>query len=203
MRHGSHLLRDPIRAVRIEAAITFADEHDMLPLENSRAFPAALEELGQAMRTAASMPEGALRLAEFETRLGNAGAADGWYAHAMRIGDEVATVQHAFGLHLVRAGRQADALSHLKRAAELDSSVPRFTYVYGVALNSLGRREDALDVLRDARERFPADFDTGFALATLYRDAGKRDAALAVAIRLREQHPGNAQAAALAEALAN
>ncbi len=203
LRHGSHLLRDPIRSVRIEAAVTYADEHDMLPLEDARTFPAALEELRQAMRTSASMPEAALRLAELEARLGNTGTAAGLYEHAMRIGDTLATVQHAFGLHLVRAGRPADALLHLERAAELDSSIPQFTYVYAVGLNSLGRTEEALGVLLDARERFPEHFDTGFALATIYRDAGNRDAARAVAVRLKEQHPDNTQAAALVDALAN
>ena len=203
LQHGSHLLRDPIRSVRIEAAATFTEEHDMLPLEDGRAFPVALEELRTAMRTAASMPEAALRFAELESRLGNTGAATGLYEHAMRIGDKLATVQHAFGLHLVRAGLPADALPHLERAAELDPSAPRFTYVYGVALNSLGRTETALDVLRSARERFPEHFDTGFALATIYRDAGQIDAALEVATELSAQHPDNATAAALVDALGN
>jgi len=203
LQHGSHLLRDPIRSVRIEAAATYVDEHDVLPLEDSRAFPAALEELRQAMRTAASTPDAALRFAELEARLGNTGAAARLYEHAMRIGDTLATVRHAYGLHLVRAGRPADALAHLERAAELDSTAPQFTYVYAVALNSLGRAEEALDVLRDARQEFPEHFETGFALATIYRDVGERDAALAEAIRLREQHPDNRQAAALAEALAD
>ena len=197
LQYGSHLLRDPVRAVRIEAAMTYADEHDLLPLENSRAFPAALEEQRQAMRVAASMPDGALRLAELEARLGNADAAAKLYEHAMRIGDKLAPVQHAFGLHLVRVGRPADALLHLRRAMELDSSEPRFAYVYGVGLNSLGHTDNALDVLRRAHAQFPEHVDTGFALATIYRDAGERDAALSVAIRLKEQFPDNAQIAAL------
>ena len=203
LQHGSHLLRDPIRSVRIEAAITYADEHDLLPLEDSRAFPAALEEQRQAMQVAASMPGAALRFAEFEARLGNADAAARLYEHAIRIGDRLAPVQHAFGLHLVRSGRPVDALRHLKRAVELDSSIPRFAYVYGVALNSLGQADSALEVLRSARRQFPEHFDTGFALATIYRDAGDKDAALAVAIELGEQYPGNEQVAALVDALAN
>ncbi len=197
MQNGMHLLRDPVRSVRIEAALTYVDYRDLLPVEDARAFPNAADEYRNATRTSAFMPDAALGLAEFENRLGNTTEAARLYAHALRVGPDLAAVQHAYGLYRVRSGEPEKALQHLQRAADIDPDSPLFVYVYGVALNSLGQPDAAIRVLAGARKRFPADFDIGWALATIYRDLGDTESAAAVAAELAEQFPDNAQIRAL------
>ena len=168
LKSGSALLRDPVRGVRIEAALTYIGVRDLLPIADARAFASAADEYRQSLLSSASMPDAALNLAQFEVDLGNAGAASKLYEHALRIGKDFAPAQHAYGLHLVRTNRATEALAHLRTAAELEPDMPRFVYVYGVALNSLGYADDALATLRTAWRRFPDDRDIGFALATLF-----------------------------------
>lgn len=200
---GTHLLRDPVRSVRIEAALTFADYRDLLPLEDARAFISAAQDYRDAMLASAFMPDAAISLAGFESRLGNQSEAAGLYEHAIQTGENLARVQNAYGLYRVRSGDSQAALPHLKRAMEIEPDTAWFAYVYGVALNSLGQPDDAIAVLRGAHERFPDDIDIGWALATIHRDHGNLEDARRVATELATRHPGNAQVSALVEALGN
>ncbi|NNE06757.1 MAG: hypothetical protein HKN15_13635 [Xanthomonadales bacterium] len=203
LRYGSHLLRDPIRSVRVEAIFTYLDFIDYLPPELEPAVPQAINEYRESMLASASMPESALNLAEFETRLGNEPEASRLYKHAIRIGADLATVQHAYGLYLVRLGETSKALEHLRRATEIDHEQPRYVYVYGVALNSERQPEAAISVLKDALVRFEDNFDIAWALATILRDTGQRLAALTVVKQMQIQFPGNRQVDALAGSLQN
>jgi len=201
MRTGSHLLRDPVRGVRIEAALTYVDYRDLLPIEDARAFADAANEFRAAILEGAAMPGGVLNLAGFEQRLGNAAEAARLFRHLVVVGPRFAPGQHAYGLFLVRSGQAEAALEHLRIAADLEPEVSRYAYVYGVALNSLGESDAAVEVLTDARNRFESDFDIGWALATIYRDRGELDKALSIANDLHSRFPGNPQVASLIAAL--
>ncbi|MEO1245237.1 MAG: tetratricopeptide repeat protein [Pseudomonadota bacterium] len=201
MRSGSHLLRDPVRGVRTEAALTFLDYRDLLPAEDARAYAAAADEYRAALRLNASQPQPALQLAEFESRLGKSDAAERMYEHALRLDPRYALARHSYGLFLIRTNRHADALPELAQAAELDAQTERFAYVYGVALNSMGHGDRALDVLRQAYERFPDSFDIGWALATMLRDTGDAEAARQLALELQDAHPERENVDALLRSL--
>ncbi|MDH3431933.1 MAG: hypothetical protein OEQ14_18180 [Gammaproteobacteria bacterium] len=198
---GGHLLRDPVRGVRVEAALAFLDMRDLLPVEDARSFAKAAQEYRDSMLFSASLPDAAINLAGFENRLGNAATAAKLFEHAIRIGEDVAAVQNAYGLYKVRTGEPEAALSHLQRATEIDPDTPWFAYVYGVALNSSGSPDAAIRVLGDARDKFPENFDIAWALVTMYRDAGNRATAESLLVELQKQFPGNDQLAALAKSL--
>jgi len=199
--YGSHLLRDPIRSVRVEAALTYVEFRDLLPLDDARACTSAADDFREAMTVTAATPDAALNLAEFETRLGNKGAASRMYEHAIRIGADSAPVQHAYGLHLVREGDASAALGHLREATQLAPEAAQFVYVYGVALNSLGQADEAVRVLTEAWEQFPEHFSIGWALATVSRDRGDIDRARALARQLVERYPERPQARQLLSSL--
>ncbi len=196
------LLDDPIRGVRIEAALAVADLRDLLSSEQSRVFRLAAEEFRAAQLTSASRPESLVNLADFEAATGNQDAAIDYLQHAVRIAPDFAPARHAFGLMLVRSRRPDEALDEFRIAAELAPEYSQFVYVLGVALNSLGHPDDALMVLTQARMDFPEDFDIGWALATMLRDAGRNSEALELANDLAGQFPANAEIAALRDALA-
>jgi Tfp pilus assembly protein PilF len=201
MRTGSQLLRDPVRGVRMEAALTYAEFRDLLPIEDSRAFPEAADEYREAMLAAANTPDAALGLAEFENRLGNSADALRMYRHALVVGPNFAPAYHAYGLSLVRSGAQDEALENLRTAAELAPESPRYAYVFGVALNSLGDSDAAVDILGSAHQRFEIDFDIAWALATIHRDRGERAEARTIAEELNARYPESAQVLALLNSL--
>lgn len=198
---GSQLLRDSVRGVRVEAAVTFAEFRDLLPIEDARAFASATEEYRHALLQGASMPASAIQLGEFESQLGNQTAAENYLKHAVRLDAEDALARHSLGLFFVRSRRRDEALAELEEAAILDPDTSRFTYVYGVALNSLGQADAAVGVLDAAYRKFPDDFDIGWALATMLRDGGDRERAKQVTEKLLAAYPGNANAITLLESL--
>jgi tetratricopeptide (TPR) repeat protein len=198
---GSHLLRDPVRGVRIEAALAFIEQRDLLALEDARVYAIAIDEYRKSLLVAASSPDAAVRLAELESRLGNGDAASRFYAHALKLDSAFAPAHHAFGLFLVRNQGQERALTHIRTAAELDPSNSRYVYVYGVAANSLGHRDEALLILDKARTDYPEDFEIGYALATILRDDREFERARNVAAALKSQFPENPIIHALLDSL--
>ena len=196
------LLDDPIRGVRIEAALAVADLRDLLSSAQSHDFRLAADDYRAAHLTSANRPESLINLADFEAATGNQGAAIDYLQHAVRNAPDFAPARHAFGLMLVRNQRPDEALDEFRIAAELAPEYSRFVYVLGVALNSLGHPEDALVVLTQARIDFPEDFDIGWALTTMLRDAGFTVEALNLANDLVQQFPANAEIAALRDQLA-
>ncbi len=201
LRAGSHLLRDTVRAVRLEAVTTYADLRDLLPHADRTAFEVASDEYRAALSAVAAMPEAALNLAEFEASLGNLEAAEGMFEHAAQIGKDVPLVNYAYGMFLVRSGDSEPALPYFARAAELAPDVARFAYVYGVALNTLGNPSDALAVLETAFVQFPEEFDVGWALATISRDLGNSENARRVAKLLQARFPDRPEVQSLLDSL--
>ena len=185
------LLDDPVRGVRLEAVLVFADLVDLLPVTASRSFVSAADEYRETMRATANRPESLVRLAEFESTTGNAAAAAEYFEKAIELDPAMAVARHAYGLLLVRLNRHDDALQELGHAAEIEPTNSRYVYVFGVALNSLGQPGDAMDVLRQARVDFPHDFDIAWALATMLRDAGDIPGARQLVDSMAEQFPDN------------
>ena len=154
---GSELLSDPIRAVRAQAALTFVDSRDLLPMDAARAFAGAAEDYRLSLLATASFPESMTVLSEFEYRMGENDQAIQYLEHAIRLDPNLAIARHSYGLALVREQRYDEALAELEQAYELEPGNPRFAYVYAVALNSLGLVDEAVAVLTKAREAFPDD----------------------------------------------
>ena len=185
------LLDDPVRGVRLESALVYADLFDLLPATASRAFMLAADEYRETMWATENRPESLVRLAEFESTTGNASAAAEYFEQAIELDPAMAVARHAYGLLLVRMNRNDDALQELRRAAEIEPTNNRYVYVFGVALNSLDQADEAIALLQQAKVDFPHDFDIAWALATMLRDAGDIPSARQVVDSLAEQFPNN------------
>lgn len=201
LRFGGDLLGDPVRGVRLQAALAVADLRDLLPAIASRAFPRVADEYRQALLAAANRPESMANLAEFESMTGNLPAAARYFEQAIMLDTDAAAIRHAYGLLLIRIDRRDNALEELRRAAALEPTNNRFIYVLGVALNSLGHSEDALALLQRARSEFPDDFDIAWALATMLRDSGDTVRALTLVDAMAKQFPDNESIEVLRRAL--
>lgn len=154
---GSDLLSDSVRAVRTQAALTFVETRDFLPLEAARAYARAAEEYRQSLLATASLPESMTVLSDFEFRMGDNDRAIEYLGHAIRLDPSLAAARHSYGLALVRERRYEEALAELERAHELEPGNARYVYVYAVALNSGGRVDEAITMLDKARRDFPDD----------------------------------------------
>ncbi|MEJ2178391.1 MAG: multiheme c-type cytochrome [Gammaproteobacteria bacterium] len=67
------------------------------------------------------------------------------------------SLQHAYGLLLIRTNQYAEANDALRKATELEQDNVRFRYVYAIALQSSGKIMEAIQELEKAYETFPAD----------------------------------------------
>ena len=112
-----------------------------------------------------------------------------------------AAAHHALGLTLTRLKRTGDALTELRKAAELEPDRSRYAYVYAVALHSSGSRDEALTVLGKELKKHPNDRDILSALISFTRAAGDATAALGYAERLAAIAPEDRNLARLVEEL--
>lgn len=113
---------------------------------------------------------------------------------------DAAAPHHALGLWLVRAGRRAEAIAALQRAAELAPNDARMAYVYAVALAQADRAK-AIDALQRSLAHHPYHRDTLLALATFSRDAGATAEALRYAETLARLEPDDPSIQALIKQL--
>ena len=60
---------------------------------------------------------------------------------------DAALLQHTQGLSLIRAGKAAEAMSALKKAAQLEPQNAQYGYVLAVALHESGKVDEACAVL--------------------------------------------------------
>jgi predicted CXXCH cytochrome family protein len=178
------LLRDPVRAVRLEAARGLAgteapglaavldevraaeelnaDRADarlnLAALALARGDDATAErELRAAIRLDPHFVPARVNLADLFRARGDEAEAERILREALRVAPEDAAAAYALGLLLVRTDRVKAALEPLRRAAELAPGVPRHTVVLALALERAGDAQGAAEALRQARERFPGD----------------------------------------------
>ena len=124
-----------------------------------------------------------------------------YFARAIAIAPQDAGVHHALGLTLVRLKRLDEALSELRRAAELAPEQARYAYVYAVALHSAGRSSEAMTALKESLARHPDDRDTLLALISFSREADDPGTALEYAQRLARIAPSDQSLAKLIQDL--
>lgn len=119
----------------------------------------ALAAYRRALEIAPGYVPALVNLAEFQRREGNTGEEEKLLARALVVAPDSALVQHAYGLHLVRARDYAGALPYLETALALTDAQPRHAYVYAVALDSRGDTKTAVSVLVRAAKRWPNQVD--------------------------------------------
>jgi tetratricopeptide (TPR) repeat protein len=148
----------------------------------------AEREFKAALALDPSFVPAAVTLADLYRALGRDGEAEPILRNMIARYPEAAAPHHALGLWLVRAGRRAEAVEELKRAAELAPDDPRMAYVYAVALAQSDRAK-AIGELQRSLARHPYHRATLSALAAFSRDAGATADALRYAETLATLEP--------------
>lgn len=110
---------------------------------------------------------------------------------ATRIAPDQPAPWHALGLLETRAGRTEQALTHLGRAAALETEGVRNRYVYAIALNDSGNVAQALSILKQLHRSAPQNPDILLALVSYSKTAGRTEDARRYADKLVALAPDN------------
>lgn len=215
----SPLLKDPVKAVRLEATRLLLASHSSLSSTN-------IEEYMDTLLLHTDRPDGQLNLASAYMAQGLYRQADEAYQHALKLdplniaainnyadslraqgqhqqaldllteGNKLlpnnAVLLHALGLAQVRS--QQPALESLRRAAQLAPGNSSYSYIYALGVHGEGDAEQAVDILSRALINNPKDRDLLIALVTINRDRGELGQARAFARQLVAAYPNDSSA---------
>lgn len=192
------LLRDPVRAVRIEAAhaLTEVPPGALTPADRS-AHADALAEWREAQAANADRPDALVNLGALHARFGDRAAARAEYETALRIGPWFVPAYLNLADLLREEGRDETAEPLLRRALEIAPDSADAQHALGLLLV---RRKDlpgAIAALGRATELAPADGRYAYVYAVALHSAGETDRAIAFLERYGAQRPGDAGIAQL------
>jgi Flp pilus assembly protein TadD len=162
------LLKDPVAAVRTEAASRLAAlPPEGLPEPYRAAFTSALEELRAQLEYAADMPSGRYNWALLEQDLGNAEEAERQYREALALDDHFILAKSNLALLLARKGANADAELLLREVLKDRPGEPVASFNLGLLLAETGKTGDAEALLRTAADHPPTTAQAAYNLAVL------------------------------------
>jgi len=122
---------------------------------------------------------------------------------AIERGPDMAAVNYALGLNLVRRGTHDEAMKFLGQASAMEPGNARYAYVYGVGLNSTGNKQEAVDHLETALRENRFDRDLLYSLSTFNFELGNRAEAIEYAEKLIEYYPADQNYQQLIQAIRN
>ncbi len=186
------LLRDPLRAVRIEAARALAGVPPSLWRPAARvALADGLAEYRAAQHAQSDRPEAHVNLALLHLALGEPHEARRAYETALRLAPWF--VPAAANLaDLDRAeGREDAAEARLRSALETAPESAELHHALGLTRVRTGHRDEALRELTRAAALAPENPRYAYVLAIALHDAGERDRALDVLRAAHETRPGD------------
>ena len=181
-----YLVSERLNADRAEHWVNLAGFH-----ARQRDVEAAEKAFAEARRRNVRFVPAYVNQADMYRALGREADAERILREGLAAMPRDASIHHAMGLMLVRAGRLPDALDALVQGYVLGPENPRFGYVYGVALDSGGERERAIEVWEETVARHPNDREVLNVLAMTLYQSGEHKRALVHAEHLAALSPGD------------
>ena len=172
------LLRDTIRAVRIEAARVLAPvSAELFDAAQRREFDAALTEFKDAQQAMADMPSAQLNLAGMYEDLGERGLAERGYQTALRMDPDFFPARINLARLYDAMKRSADAQRTLREGITRTPAQGELHYALGLLLADAGRLPEAADVLREAARLLPGRARVRYNYGVVLQQLGRhRDA---------------------------
>jgi Flp pilus assembly protein TadD len=191
MRVGVTLLWDPVRAVRIEAVVAFADVPDAeLASEQRAAFDRALDDYLLAQRANAERPEAHVKIGMVFAKRGRLEEARRAFEGALRIAPWFVPAHVNLADLLRLQGRDDEGEVVLRQALRGHAGDPSLHHALGLLLARRGRPAQALAELRRAFELAPADPRLAQVYALSLESSGRSEDALAVLRGAQRLSPG-------------
>ena len=187
------LLRDPLLAVRSEAARVLADVPPAAWSNAERhSFDRALAEYEVAQLVHADQPSAHVNLAVLATRRGDQAAARAAYETALRVGPWFVPAYVNLADLERHEGREAEAERLLRRGLTIAPDNAELHHALGLALVRVKRVDEALVELEIAARLAPAVPRYAYVYAVGLHSSGYEQKALAVLAAARARHPGDA-----------
>ncbi len=185
------LLRDDLRAVRIEAARVLAPLRRQVSDPGANiALDEALAEYREAQSLSADRPEGRVNLGLLHTELGELDAAEREYETALRLSAWfLPAYLNLADLHRMR-GRDDTGKRVLRQALERFPDSAEVHHALGLLLVRSQRADEALDALERAAKLAPESPRHAYVYGVALASAGKPQRALAVLEEAHRSHPG-------------
>ncbi len=188
---GAALLRDPVRAVRAEAARVLAAAEIQSPALR-RARDAAVAEYTGSQRAEADTPPARLNLAVLATQLGDNESAIASYRKAIELDPDFAPARANLAVLLGSLDRRNEAELLLREGIARDPDNGEFHYSLGLVLAEGGRFESAAGHIGRAAELLPnrarVQYNHGLALQRIGQHT-QAEQALLEATRLAPRDP--------------
>lgn len=167
-------LYDPVKAVRIEAAVRLAGIKVTNIREADRlAFAAGLKEYRKAMEYNGDFAPQRYNLGNLEQKLGNAEKAKNYYLAAIDIDDQFFPAKVNLAMVLNSEGNNVEAEKLLRDVVEAQPELYETAYSLGLLLAEMEKYEDAAWYLARAADGLPnysrARYNQGLALLKLER----------------------------------
>lgn len=185
-------LRDPVRAVRIEAARTLlaVPPEAWAPGERT-ALADALGEYRRSQQIATDRVEAQLNLSMLEAQLGNRAAAIERAERARRLAPNQAPPFVNLADLLRAQGDEAEAERVLREGLAAQPASAEIRFALGLSLVRQGRSGEALATLEQAREHAPASSRIAYAYALALHAAERLDEAVGVLEDTTALHPSD------------
>ena len=187
------VLRDEVRAIRIEAARALAPLRQ--GIDDPRAtgsFDAALGEYRTAQLLNADRPESHVNLGLLYDQLGDPDAAERAYQTALRVGPWFLPGYVNLAELLRRRGHEDESERLLRKALILYPDSADALHALGLLLVRRQRPDEALSALERAARLAPTNSRYAYTHGIALSSSGNLPAALDVLARAQQQHPGDA-----------
>ena len=186
------LLRDPVRAVRLDAASLLAGvPAEQLDASQREALDRALNEYVEAQRLNADRPEGHLNLASLYARQRRFDQAQAELQAALRIEPRFVPAYVNLSDLYREQDRDSDGEKALRAGLRQVPDNAELHHALGLTLVRLKRLPDALEELRKAASLAPDSARFAYVYAVALYSGGKRDAAMQVLEQALKRHPGD------------
>jgi Flp pilus assembly protein TadD len=187
-------LSDPVRGVRMRAALLLAMPAARQPAADRARFESAAAEFVAARRLNADRPEDRATLAGFYARRGLAAEAEAEYKAALRLSPQYSTASANLADLYRQTGRDGEGEGVLRAAIAASPQDAGLHHALGLLLIRLKRPAEALDELRRASELVPDRGRYTYVYAVALHSAGQREQAMTVLKKIVADHPGDRDA---------
>jgi tetratricopeptide (TPR) repeat protein len=186
------LLRDPVRAVRMEAARNLSEvPQALLSARQKEAFQSALEDYQKAMVYALDFAFAGLNLGNVHANLRQAEKAEAYYKAAIEVDDDFIPAKVNLAMLYNRMGRNAAAEQQLHRVLEIDPGLHEAAYSLGLLLAETHKYQEAVSYLERAAAGLPERPRVHYNLGLLLQRLGRVDEAETALLRAISIEPGN------------
>jgi tetratricopeptide (TPR) repeat protein len=188
--HIKHLLRDPVRLVRVRAAFMLGGAPPgSLTSEERRWLASAVEEYRQVQHFNADHPTAHLNLGVLAALEGNQEAAEASYRKALEM-EPMLPFTYINLADLYRTqGREADGEKILRKGIDLNPDVADLHHALGLLYVREENIRQALSSLKNAAEMGPENSRFSYVYGVALNSQGRSQEALTVLEQALERHP--------------